>query len=797
MKKNLSSTHISLGTKAETLKKLRPLLKTAVITPIVIFTVAEWGKNKVSILKQLKDEFGSQLLVVRSSAKTEDTLEQSNAGHFTSVLKVSTKNNKKLIHAINSVIASYNDKRTDHQVLVQPMVTSVELCGVVFTRDIDTHAPYITFNYDDISGNTDSITSGKGSGYKALTLYRGKEKLIKDHRILLIYKTIMEIEGIIGNEALDIEFAYKNNITYIFQVRYLPTKSSSEYISKEQEKLISETLKQIYLKIKELKKPHPYLFGKETLYGIMPDWNPAEMIGIKPRPLALSLYKELITDTIWAYQRDNYGYKNLRSFPLLISLAGHPYIDVRVDFNSFIPQSLYKKLSHKLADFYIQKLKRIPASHDKVEFDIVYSCYTLDLDNRLQELEKYGFTDDELFFIKLSLLNLTNNIIKTEGLYKQDLKKINYLERKIETISMSSLPKIDKIYWLIEDCKRYGTLPFAGVARAAFIAVQFLNSMVNLNIITPKEKKRFMGSLNTVAKQLSNDMVALSLGKLTLKKFIKIYGHLRPGTYDILSESYAENPYRYFDFKRLKKRKKIKPDNFSFSRNQLKKIEELLQRHGIEASINDFLIFLRESIEGREYAKFIFTKSLNQILTYIKQFGEKHALSSDDMSFTEITTLMKLYSSIALYHEKNFIQDEIHRNKKIYENYTFIKLPNLICKPEDIYHFYQSTIDPNYVTLERIIGEPTVLESKQKKLLNIRRKVAFIESADPGFDWIFSHDIAGLITMYGGVNSHMAIRAAELNIPAVIGCGPVLFKQWSKVQSLEIDCLNKQVTILS
>ena len=29
---------------------------------------------------------------------------------------------------------------------------------------------------------------------------------------------------------------------------------------------------------------------------------------------------------------------------------------------------------------------------------------------------------------------------------------------------------IDKIYWLIEDCKRFGTLPFAGLARNAFVA---------------------------------------------------------------------------------------------------------------------------------------------------------------------------------------------------------------------------------------------------------------------------------------------------------------------------------------
>ena len=43
----------------------------------------------------------------------------------------------------------------------------------------------------------------------------------------------------------------------------------------------------------------------------MSDWNPAEMIGTKPKSLSLSLYKSLITDSIWCLQRKNYGYQNV------------------------------------------------------------------------------------------------------------------------------------------------------------------------------------------------------------------------------------------------------------------------------------------------------------------------------------------------------------------------------------------------------------------------------------------------------------------------------------------------------
>ena len=96
--------------------------------------------------------------------------------------------------------------------------------------------------------------------------------------------------------------------------------------------------------------------GGRTVYGVMPDWNPAEIIGLKPKPLALSLYRELVTDSIWAYQRHNYGYRNLRSFPLMPHFHGLPYIDVRLSFNSFIPNELDNDLAGRLVDYYVDHL---------------------------------------------------------------------------------------------------------------------------------------------------------------------------------------------------------------------------------------------------------------------------------------------------------------------------------------------------------------------------------------------------------------------------------------------------------
>jgi phosphoenolpyruvate-protein kinase (PTS system EI component) len=75
--------------------------------------------------------------------------------------------------------------------------------------------------------------------------------------------------------------------------------------------------------------------------------------------------------------------------------------------------------------------------------------------------------------------------------------------------------------------------------------------------------------------------------------------------------------------------------------------------------------------------------------------------------------------------------------------------------------------------------------------------IVSIPNADPGFDWLFAYPIAGLITAGGGPNSHMAIRAGELGLPAVIGAGEVLYRRWSGAQRVHLDCAGRRVEVLA
>ncbi|MCE1059855.1 hypothetical protein LU646_18410 [Pseudomonas alloputida] len=75
--------------------------------------------------------------------------------------------------------------------------------------------------------------------------------------------------------------------------------------------------------------------------------------------------------------------------------------------------------------------------------------------------------------------------------------------------------------------------------------------------------------------------------------------------------------------------------------------------------------------------------------------------------------------------------------------------------------------------------------------------IVLIENADPGFDWIFTHRIAGFITAYGGENSHMSIRAREFAIPAAIGVGDTRFKTLLAATSLLLDCAERRIQVLA
>ena len=765
-------------TKARSLAALKTSLSDVSIPGFLFFTVAEWHLNPMSILDRIANDLPQDLYIVRSSKCGEDSAQSSMAGAYLSVPSVS-KND--LPSAINAVIESYGNEEDDDEVLIQTYLRNVKYSGVAFSHDPSTLSPYRVVSLAEGS-DTAQVTAGNagdtwymvpGCSTPVAEFLRGPLDLLES------CKTVY------GETPIDIEFAVTEvdgeTVTWLLQMRPLVLREAPESESE-----LRSRIQRVHSELQTSLTPHPFLRGKSTVFGVMPDWNPAEIIGQRPRPLALSLYRELITDSIWAYQRHNYGYRNLRSFPLMRTFAGLPYVDVRVSFNSFVPAALEDQLAEKLVDYYLDTLIKQPTLHDKVEFDIVYSCYTLDLVERTETLRSEGFSNHEIDALLDSLRDLTNEVIRPDSeLLSRDAERLNRLDQRREVILGSVVDPLEKVYWLLEDGKRYGSLPFAGLARAAFMAVQLLRSLTAIGVFSDQDYESFVRSVTTVNQRLAADLQASEFSE-----FLKRYGHLRPGTYEILSPRYDEAPDAYFA-KQPSGVPESSKEVFRLSLDQLDALGSLLRNHGIQTDPVSLLNFIRSAIELREEAKFRFTRNLSEALSLLTQVGESYDISPEEMSFTNIRALQETYISGG--DVETILRRSIERGREQFDDALHTNLPSLVWSADQSFLFRAMQEEPNFIT-QRSVTAPIAFVTDTERLAG---RIVFIPSADPGYDWIFTHGIAGLVTEWGGPNSHMAIRAGELGLPAVIGAGSRNFASWSQAEMIELDCEVRKVTVIA
>lgn len=770
---------IDFSTKAETLISLSKLILCARIAPLLYFTVAEWRQHPEACCLRVVPAIGKAPWIVRSSCHREDTLASSQAGAFETIAQVDEGN---LRQAIQSVIDSYGTAEDIDQILIQPMLENVLRAGVAFSHDPGTGAPYRVVNWAEGS-DTAAITSGNSGRtwqQAAASPVPAPENLAG---VLVLLDELLQL---FNNTPVDCEFAVTEagegvEALWLLQVRPLLLQQPGESVDHQ-----SRRLTLIQEKLARGMRPQPFLMGKRTVYGVMPDWNPAEIIGARPRPLSLSLYRELVTDAIWAYQRHNYGYRNLRSFPLMPHFFGQPYVDVRLSFNSFIPADLEDGLAGRLVDYYIDRLIAEPGLHDKVEFEIVHSCYTLDLSERLETLAQAGFSREERTAIADSLRRLTNRIMHPkDGLWRSDAGKLDTLAQRREALVAADTDPLTRIYWLLEDAKRYGTLPFAGLARAGFISVQLLDSLVAVGLFSKQDYYAFLSSVSTVSGQLTRDRA--NLDRTT---FLARYGHLRPGTYDILSPRYDEAPDLYFDWnQRPSPPPPVEP--FHVTLPQMRDLVGRLESHGLHADPVGLFDFLQAGIEYRELAKFHFTRNLSDALALIAEYGSRLGFTREELAYADINVFKELH--VAATDPHTLLSDSIEQGKRRYRETSRLSLPPLITQPTDVWAFEWPEAAPNFVTQKQVTAPVCTCQSRDR----LAGSIVMIPNADPGFDWLFAYPIAGLITAWGGANSHMAIRAGELGLPAVIGTGEVLFRRLSGANQLFLDCAGRRVEVLS
>jgi len=793
----------SVLTKTEMLKFLSQNLKNSIIEPFVSFTLDEWLEHENETIVKIESVFSkSQLLIIRSSSYCEDSFDNSLAGHFHSELNINSNDYAKLSKAVNNVIDSYSkdDRKPSprDKILVQSQLQDISLCGVVLTRDIRDGLPYYLINYDDITGKTNTVTSGHiTSAMRSVRWQEFHQIPLKWQRLI---QCVQEIENLFPIEILDIEFAIdSNDDIHIFQVRTILSNNliTNRKTEIETEKRIKESIAHISTQYKTLCKGSQHLPGHCTIFTDMTDWNPAEIIGNRPNVFDYSLYRFLVTQSTWNKSRVSLGYTDVSPAELMVLIGDKPYIDTRVSFNSLTPSTLSLVLKNKLINYYLAKLSSLPNLQDKVEFEIVFSCFDLTFYERENDLRTNGFSDLEIDQMKNHLLSFTNKLLtNAKDIITFDLRNTRNLKDYLSSncslsCSNSAQEFLEEAFELLEYCKNIGVFSFARLARLAFLYLSILKSLVKFDVLEQHLFNVFMNSIETIATTFAKDIDLFRKGEVSNEFLLRKYGHLRPGTYNVLALRYDHNPkiFEQITTSNLHRENKI---TFEFDHKTIREIDSTLEKCGIHYDAHHLLEFTQKTLRYREYSKFVYTKALSNAIELLVLAFEKLGFSRDDLSMVDLYNLKKLVQAKHFHIQKvkEILKDEIKKNRNEKRRYGEIALPPVIRNSRDFLNvpYYAST--PNFITDKQIQGEILILEplNYDDFIPEITGKIILIENADPGFDWIFSRGPKGLVTKYGGAASHMAIRCAEFTLPAVIGCGEICFEKLVNSVAVKIDC---------
>jgi glutamine kinase len=729
------------------LRRLAPLLATAQVDTGVSVTWAQWLHAPGTSAAAVEAAYPGLPVIVRSCADGEDGWERSHAGAFASIPVLAGASFREDFRvAAQMVFASYPVRDRGSRVLVQRWLHPVQAAAVVTTRTPD-GSPYYTATVDDSSGRTDTVTGGTAADLDTWYVLRAREKPGTVPGTLArlpapaaqLLAVAAEAEACAGTSYLDVEAAMSGGTAHLLQARPLAAAPVSADLPVYRAVAAARRRLEQLARREEARLPG----SRGVLLSNMADWNPAEMIGRHPSPLAVSLYRHLITDRTWAAQRAAGGYRDLRDVPLMHLIAGSPYIDVAASLASFLPASLSETLAGAVLAAMTGRLRADPSCHDKIEFEIAATCWTPAVAQRTGYLADAGIGSGARALLHDSLLALTRHAISR---LPADLAR---LERTPVPSAADADPQ--QLAATLARARAAAEL-FAHLARAAFIAADLLRALQADGLAS--EHEDWMRGLGTVTAALQADAAAVTAGQMSWPDFAARYRWLRPGTYDLAIPCYGDDPEGYL---RPLLSRTAQPPRLArpapWRPGDAGQVTRAVAPLGVGATALER--FARQAITSREQGKAVYGAWVCALLEAAAARGTACGIGRDGIRQLPIGDI--------LHTDPGTWPARISRHRAAGQGRARTELPDVITSPADLECFRRGPGRPSFIGSRRATGPAA--PDPQPGQPPRPGAIIVVEAADPGFDWIFAHAPGALITAYGGVNSHMAIRCAELGIP--------------------------------
>ena len=775
----MTSTGIATAGKAEALAALAERLPAGTVPPGIAVTRHSFEADSDAAVARVQEALaGVGDLAVRSSALDEDRDGGSTAGRYLSILGVRPATGS-LREAMGLVFASMDGGpgADDDMVLVQAMVHP-SLSAVVLTREPKGGGPYFVVAAHE-GTRPDAVTLGEAS--RQLTVLHGHEDEIPEQPLKAVARLARAAVSVSGADLLDLEIIVdEEGEARLVQARQLTRRRVPDPAE------LAGSFERARSALRHLSTRVDGVLGDGCALSDMADWNPAEIVGTAPTPLAFSLYRELIGRRAWWQARAAMGYRTV-PVQLLHRLGAHPYVDVRASLTSLIPAELDDPLAERAVAAGLDALAENPTLHTQLEFGLTCSCAGFD-----------GSAVPPLLGARLALVDAerlaaaaarrTDSLVLARGpLSIQGLER-HFRSAAGKPVSADRVPAdASSIDLRLRQAVARAGVPFAAAARHAFVAERLLRGLVACEALTPERADFLRSSVNSVATRCARDLGSVRAEQLSMGDFLARFGHLRPGTYDIRSWC-----YRDLDPAVLLAGVSPPPGRTSFraSRLELRAITRRCRQLDMGATAEQVLDYIAAAIALREEGKLCLSWHVSELLEAIAAQAEKAGLDREQAALLGLDDFLPgggLCGEDAA--ELVRIADARHRAA------SALVTPGVVLDESDLLLVRGDPQRPTFVTASRIRGATVKIDAHSRPSACPPGAIVCAERLDPGFEWLFSQSVAGLIVRYGGPNSHIAVRCHELGIPAVLGCSQAQFEAACAAAEVELDCGAETLTV--